>query len=240
MMLQSEAVKYDVAVAPASLVTTDATGRYFDMRQHRRAVVVFSAADMAATNTVICQVREAKDAAGTDAADLTGATATITANSRANIVTLTLATVLNTEAVTINGLVFTAHTNTTTKATRTFSISGDDTADAVELGACINDATYGVPGVTATPAAAVVTLTSTVPGNTTITIGSPAATITPATVEAIGYIELQHGDLDPGFTHVAVKLTSAGTIVTGATLLRSEPVAGTSQAVAASKVQAAA
>jgi hypothetical protein len=51
--------------------------------------------------------------------------------------------------VTINGVVFTAHATVTTKASRQFSISGNDTQDGDELAACINDATYGVPGVTA-------------------------------------------------------------------------------------------
>ena len=83
------------------------------------------------------------------------------ARSVVNSITLTLAAVANTETIIINGLTFTGHTDTTTLATRTFSIAGSDTLDAVELAKCINDPVYGVPGVTATPAAAVVTLTAT-------------------------------------------------------------------------------
>lgn len=72
---------------------------------------------------------------------------------------ITLASVLAGDTVIIGGLTFTAHTDTTTVANREFDISGDDTADAAELATCINDGTYGVPGVTATSALGVVTLT---------------------------------------------------------------------------------
>jgi len=71
---------------------------------------------------------------------------------------ITLVTVTNGTTVVINGITFTAHTNTTTKSTRTFSISGDDTADCVELAACINDKTYGLSGFTATPSTNTITL----------------------------------------------------------------------------------
>jgi len=72
---------------------------------------------------------------------------------------ITLATVLNSQTVVINGITFTAHTNTTTKSTRTFSISGDNTADADELCACINDKVYGLAGFTATNSSGTITLT---------------------------------------------------------------------------------
>lgn len=82
------------------------------------------------------------------------------AGSAVNAATLTLNGVLNTETIIINGLTFTAHTDTTTLATRRFSIAGDNDADAVELATCINDATYGVPGVIAIASAGgIVTLT---------------------------------------------------------------------------------
>ena len=94
--------------------------------------------------------------------------------------TLTLASVLADDSVTINGLTFTAHATVTTVADREFSISGDDTADAQALKGLINDAVYGVPGVTATGAAAVLTLTADDLDNTTVTVADAAATITAA------------------------------------------------------------
>lgn len=54
------------------------------------------------------------------------------------------------QTVTINGVTFAAHATTTTIASREFSIAGTNTQDAAELATCINDPTYGVPGVTAT------------------------------------------------------------------------------------------
>lgn len=61
------------------------------------------------------------------------------------------------DTVTINGLVFTGHADTTTEANREWDIA-DDNAAAAALVTCINDATYGVPGVTASATGAVVYL----------------------------------------------------------------------------------
>ena len=58
----------------------------------------------------------------------------------------------------INGIVFTGKASTAVKPTRQFSIDTNDTAAAVSIAALINDAIYGVPGVTATSAVGVVTL----------------------------------------------------------------------------------
>jgi len=92
--------------------------------------------------------------------------------------TLTLAAVLAGQTVTINGLTFTAHATVTTKASRQFSISGDDTADAVELAACINDPTYGVPGITASASGAVVTLTIAAASVGTVALAATASATT--------------------------------------------------------------
>lgn len=64
--------------------------------------------------------------------------------------TLTLATVTAGQTLIIDGLTFTAHATTTTVASRQFSISGNDIADAGELATCLNDATYGMTNATAT------------------------------------------------------------------------------------------
>lgn len=72
---------------------------------------------------------------------------------------VTLASVTAGDTVTINGCEFTAHASTTTTSKREFSIAGNNDADAAALVTCINDATYGVPGVTATAASNVVSLT---------------------------------------------------------------------------------
>ena len=67
-----------------------------------------------------------------------------------SVFTLTLATVLANETLVINSDTFTAHATVTDTTLQQFSISGNDIADAGELVTCINDATDGVSGVTAT------------------------------------------------------------------------------------------
>ena len=123
--------------------------------------------------------------------------------------TIALATFLAASTIIINGLTFTAHASTTTVANREFSISGTDTADGDALVTCINDATYGVPGVTATNNAGTLTLVSTDPGATPITASSAgAATI--ATTQAEAYVEVNGLALSATYTHVACKITSTG------------------------------
>lgn len=93
--------------------------------------------------------------------------------------TITLASVVNGDTVIINGLTFTAHTDTTTASSREFSIAGTDGADAAALAALINNATYGVPGVSATVDGAVITLYS---ASVTITATTEDAQFTIAAV----------------------------------------------------------
>jgi len=224
--LLSERLKVDTAIVSQSL-NGAGTSVYYNMKKYRKALFITEIGAMAAAATSVMQVMEARDAAATGAQVLTGLTATMTANIGVAEATLTLATVLNTEAVTINGLVFTAHTDTTTLALRQFDISGTDTADAVELVLCINDPVYGVPGVTATSAAGVVTLVATEPGEVDITITDAAAgTITPATIRAIGYVEVDHSMMTKAtgavaaYTHLALRVTNSGAMQTGAVLVR--------------------
>lgn len=115
---------------------------------------------------------------------LAGATIATTEGAQASC-TLTLATVLNAQTCTINGVVYTAHTNT--QANDQFSIAGDDTADAAALALAINNSTTaGSAEIVATSAAAVVTvkarrggtagnLITVAVSNATITIGGSAA-----------------------------------------------------------------
>ena len=67
--------------------------------------------------------------------------------------------------------------------------SGDSIyADALALAGLINDATYGVPGITASPSGAVVTLTADDPNNTEVTVTNAAATITAAVTGGNAYV----------------------------------------------------
>jgi len=216
----SEDAKLDVALTPQSLDGND-TGEYYDMSKFRRGLFVLNCGEIVKDETVKMEILQAKDADGSDSKALKdidddAVVATITGPANATEATLTLGTVLNEDEVTINGLTFTAETDTTTEADREFAIDGNDT------GTCINDETYGVPGVTATSAAAVVTLKSTDPGETLITVEDDAATITPAVTVAQSYIDIQTALLDNAndFTHVAAKVTTEDTSVVGVVLAR--------------------
>jgi len=228
-----EDLKIDVGLVSQAVNNSNVTGKYHPLAEFRECLAILSGGAMAKTKTTKIEFLQATDADAGSAKAVSGAEATITANTLVTELTITLATVLNTETIEINGLTFTAHTDTTTVADREFSISGNDTADAVELAVCINDPTYGVPGVTATSAGAVVTLVSTVPGATLITAASSDATFTVATTKAQAYVSIDPMILDAGFSHVAVKVTTTADTNVAAVLIR-----GKSRKVIAQKVGA--
>ena len=224
----SEIQKIDVGIQAQSLNGT-VTGRYHNMKGYGKAAGILSAGAIAATKTAKGELLQAKDVDGTDSKGIPttaaqAATATITANALVTKATITLATFLAGGTITINGLVFTAHATTTTKANREFSIAGTDTQDAVELVSCINDPTYGVPGIKATPAAEVVTLEADPAGEKVITVSSSPddSTCVKATVEAQAFVEIDTRQLDKNndFTHVSVKVTTDAAIVVGAAVIR--------------------
>lgn len=200
------------------------------MRDYRRAVLALNAGAAAVTKTSKIEFFEAQDAGGTGAQALEGKEITVTAN--VNVVTLTIAldTVLAGESITINGLEFTAHADTTTAADREFSIAGNDAADAAALAGLINNATYGVPGVVATVADTTITLNAGEPGSVLISASSGDATFTIATVAHQAFVECSHFDLSPGFSHLAAKVTTTANTTVSALLMRGDPREGVSNA----------
>jgi hypothetical protein len=217
----NEFLKQDIALLPQAMNNTNGTGRYFSMAEYTKALFLLSVGAMAASKTATLQVYQATAAAGTGAKVLTAGVAEITANSLVTKATAALSTVLNADTITINGLVFTAHTNTTTKASRQFSIGSTDDADGTELAACINDATYGVPNVTATNSSGTLTLIST-DGEVGITLSQSSTTFTFATVEAQAFVEINASDLDlaNGFGWIAANVATTANSVVSAVLLR--------------------
>ncbi|GAI07193.1 unnamed protein product, partial [marine sediment metagenome] len=159
---------------------------------------------------------------------------TITSNTLCSHLQVTLATVLTGETITINGLLFTAHGTVTDIPNRQFSIATGDTEAAVEFCLCVNNATYGVPGVLAESSAGVVQLTSESPGETLITAVSTDATFTVVTVEAQSYVEIDPLILDSTFTHLACKVTSTATGHVAVILIRGKYVKAIAQKVGAS------
>ena len=236
MKLLSEGVKIDIGLTSQSL-NGAGTGTYYSMTNYRKALFVVELGAMAAGVTSVLQVMQAQDAAGTGAKAIANNAATITANTGVAAATITCATVIADDAVTINGLVFTAAAAEDLPA-RKFAVGANDAACAASLVKAINHATAGVPGVTATSALGVVTLVADEPGEATITASTAALTITVATLRAIGYIECDASYLDDldGFSYIALRVTNSAAAQTGAVLLRGNPSYTPTQHVAAAKV----
>lgn len=239
--LLSETQKIDVALTPQSL-NGAGTGEYFAMDKFRKALFVAEVGAMAAAATSVLQVMQAQDAAGTGAKVVTNNAATITANTRVAAALLTSAAVhVAGDVYTINGLAFTAAA-ADVPGTRTYAIGADATASTANLAAKINNATIGVPGVTASAAVGVLTLTADEPGDVAITLTAGAGDVgVPSTLRAIAYVECDATFLDDanGFNHVALRVTNSAATLTGAILLRGEGRYTPTQYVAASKTDVA-
>jgi hypothetical protein len=235
----SDNLKIDTAYLPLSRTSGNSAGEYFSMAKYRRACFVVSCATVADTYAIAAQVMQATDAAASGAKAVTNAAATITANTKASKVLLTTRSVAAADVVTINGLVFTGGT-ATVLATRTFKADGNDAADATALCACINDTTYGVPGVLATLATDTVILTAIEPGEQYITVSDESGTIVSSTLQSTSFVEVDASALDSanGFDHVALRLTTTSTVLVSASLIRDCKVTPT-QYVADSKANVA-
>ena len=217
----SEINKVDIAIVPAS-INNASTGPYYNLGLRNKALFVWETGAMVAAVTSVGQVMQAQDAAGTDAEAIINNAATITANTKVAAATLTVDTVVATNKVTVNGLTFEAAA-AADLANRKFAVGAADADCAASLAAAINHATAGVPGVTAAANNAIVTLTSTEPGEVTITItDATAVRIVPATLRAIGYVECDTAFLDEGFNYVALRVTNSAAAQTGAILVRGE------------------
>ncbi len=224
-----EANKLDIALVPQAINNTNVIGYYFPVKNYGRILGLLQGGAMAATKTTKLELLQAKDADGTDAKGIPStagqlATATVTANALVTKATIALSTFLAGGTITINGITFTAHATITTKADREFSIAGTDTQDGDELVSCINDPTYGVPGITASNNAGTVTLVSTEPGETSITVSSNPddGTCVKATVEAQAFVEIltDKMDFENGFHYVAAKVTTTANTTAGVSLIQ--------------------
>lgn len=214
-----EQVKADLALLPKSVATSNETGAYFSMKEYGKALFVFAAAAIAATKTVVAQVMKAADGVGTGATALTGATATITANTAVKKALLTGNTIADEDTVvTINGVVFSCEDTSPDIDAGEFASGANDTAACVELAAAIN---HLLPDIKATPSTSTVILELREPGTGSITIEDAHSTIVPSTLEAEGYVEVDASQLGDGFSHVALKLTTDATIVVSGQVIRS-------------------
>lgn len=234
-------LKIDLALTAAQHGTSAVTGAFYKMGQFRRALFVLIAGALAKDTTSKLQIVQAPGADGSGAKNIDNATCTITANTKVNSLTITAAAVEVADTITVNGITF---KGASAEGLNKREFKADKIAEtgnaatATSIAACINDAVYGVPGVTASASAAVVTLTVDEPGKTVITAtSSSATTLAVATISAIAFVEVEATHLDEanGFTHVAAEVTNSVAAISSVTLLRGNARYTPDQVVAASK-----
>jgi hypothetical protein len=232
-----EEVKLDIGLVSQALNNTNVTGKYHPIEDYRQILAVLNGGAMAATKTSKIELLQAKDKDGTDSKGIPSdgdqqAAAEITANEKITEGTVDLTTVANTDVVTVNGIDF-------TKAAAT-SEENREFADAAGLVSCINHASYGVPGVSASYAGNVVTVFSTEPGEVVITLEKTevVGTITLATTKAQAFVEINTGKIDKknGFDHVAAKVTTTADTVVAVVLVRGNARFTPEQKIGASAV----
>jgi hypothetical protein len=237
--LISEVNKLDSGIAPASIDGAN-TGLYFGMSLHRKALFFATVGVMAAAATSQIQVVQALDSAGTNSKDVTGAIATITANSKAARIKLAIVTAAGGEHVagqtvtitTTKGDAVTEYVFTAAAAddpfTREYAVGASGADSAANLLAKINssDSNIGIDGVIGVASIettnSIITLKSEEPGEFSLTGAASAATTIVSTIEALAYVEIDSSALDVnnGFSHVAIKVTNSAAILTGISLLR--------------------
>lgn len=238
MKLVAEKVKIANAMLPVSVAGPSTTHKFFPMAgSHRVAFhVVGVAASIADAVTMILQTMQATDSAGTVSKAITNNAATATVPVKVIAANVTLANAAAGSVITINGLTFTGAA-AISYADREFKADGDDAADVTALVACINDATYGVPGVTAADGVGnSIDLTVDEPGETTITISDESAEFTPiaTALEAIVEVDASNLDIAGGFDHIGCLVTT-GAAITCSTTAIFDPRYSPGQQVAAEK-----
>lgn len=238
MKLVAEKVKIANAMLPVSVNGASTTHKFFPMAgSHRVAFhVVGVAASIADAVTMILQTMQATDSAGTGAKVITNNAATATVPVKVIAANVALANAAAGSVITINGLTFTGAA-ATDATKREFAAGGNDAADVLALVSCINDATYGVPGVTAADGAGdSIDLTVDEPGETTITISDESAVFTPiaTALEAIVEVDASNLDIAGGFDHIGCLVTTSAAITCSTTAIF-DPRYSPGQQVAAEK-----
>ena len=238
MKLVAEKVKIANAMVPVSVSGASTTHKFFSMAGFYRVAfhVIGVAASIADAVTMTLQTMQATDSAGNGAKVITNNAATATVPVKVIAANVTLANAAAGSVITINGLTFTGAA-ATDATKREFIASGNDAADCTALISCINDATYGVPGVTAADGAGnSIDLTVDEPGETTITISDESAVFTPiaTALEAIVEVDASNLDIAGGFDHIGCLVTTSAAITCSTTAIF-DPRYSPGQQVAAEK-----
>jgi hypothetical protein len=204
-----ESLKVDVALAPQAIASTNVTSPYFDIQGYDSALFVVVTGAIAVTKKAVLAVWNNGVAGSSGAAALAGYTIDIAAHVKSAIATIAHSTPDNGDTVTINGVVF----------TKAAAIEAGTTKfnTAAELNTLIN-ATFS--DITSTESGGTITLVSTDPGKTGITLASSEVTnLVPATVAAVGFIEVP---APVAKRWIAARVTTDATITAGVTLIRGD------------------
>lgn len=239
MKLLHEMLKADVAIAPVSLAPAAfGISGLVPMNLHRKAmaIVQFSSAtlqggdvlDIGIVDDTVVAPAASGALAVLEAAGSTIAFEHITASDHAT--SMSVETVASADgAITINGTVF---------AYVAVPVLATDWSSAAELAIAITAAGLGL---TAVDVGTVVTINSTIPGQTVITLTETVTAIVAAdilTLSGVAYMEVDSSELAAGSTGIRIvvdnPVANAGTIVASVALVRGEPrYAPVDQAVAA-------
>lgn len=193
-----------VPLVATSLSNTNVTGRYVPTKQVSRILAILHGGAAAATKTWKLELLEATDSAGTGASSVSSTTGT--ANTKVKELTIALASIANTDVVTVNGVDF----------VKAAASSGLEFADAAGLKSAIEANCEGLSCAVNTT-----TVTVTAADGYTVTASKTetAGTITLATTESVTILEIVEADFASTTTHVAPKVTVTGVGVYGVVLV---------------------
>jgi len=227
MHLIQEATKVDCAVYP-QVGATSITGEWFNMTKYAKALFIAQVWGQHNADSLTFSVYEATDATGSDESIL-GAAITMAQGINLTMCTITFASIDVDDTIIITpstfdgqgalsagtALTFTAKASETLTS-RYFNQASTDAATATSFAACVNDATYGIPGVLASATDAVVTLTMDEPGDGTFTIvesDTAKSAVEDYIQQAHFEVAVQDMNRDSDFTHIGARFASIETDV---------------------------
>jgi hypothetical protein len=242
-----EGTKIDTALYPSTGVTS-LTGEYFSMEKHAKALFLLTISGQTDGMSLTYAVYQALNAAGGTPLQL-GATITMAQGVKVASASVLMNSPDVDDTIIIQPYSFVGGTLTagtaltfTAKAaqslsSRQYDQSGNVAAQATSLAACINDATYGVPGLLATVDTATVILTMDEPGEGvfTITESDTAKTVVTDLIQQAAFeVAVQDLTRDSDYTHVGARVASVdATTEFAAVIIRAMPGYGpVNQAVA--------
>ncbi len=242
----SDRVDVVQALAPIANRSTETAGDYISLRDHARILFQAEAGILAHGGTVVCKVKEAKDAAGTDAQDLTNVAATGTAGTNSKACQLTI-----TNYSTIHDETFKLTQKVRGRSFEKELIAKDATAANVDRDAGEYSSDTGVnetaadlvltinhlfKDLFASNVDALVTIRAREPGKATVSLADVATGMSFGnTLGTTVQFDVQASDLSDGFSHVSLRMNpSAGTDIAGVAVLTSGRYSP-SQEVAAAK-----